>query len=174
MEKTKRLIIQDEQLSNDKAIQKAAEYLMTGEVVAFPTETVYGLGADATNEQAVRKIFQAKKRPEDNPLIAHVATKGQLEMLVKDIPSFVHQLIDAFSPGPLTYVLKSSDKCARNVTAGLATVAVRIPNHPVALKLLKVCDLPIAAPRDRKSTRLNSSHVAISYAVFCLKKKTTT
>src|SRR5690625_2801836 len=126
MEKTKRLIIQDEQLSNDKAIQKAAEYLMTGEVVAFPTETVYGLGADATNEQAVRKIFQAKKRPEDNPLIAHVATKGQLEMLVKDIPSFVHQLIDAFSPCPLSYVFKSSENCARNVTAGLEYVAVSI------------------------------------------------
>jgi L-threonylcarbamoyladenylate synthase len=114
--------------------------------VAFPTETVYGLGADATNLDAVAKIFQAKDRPQDNPLIAHVATKEQLYQLVKNVPSYVEKLIDAFSPGPITYVLPSNGTCADNVTAGLSTVGVRIPSHPVALKLLKICNIPIAAP----------------------------
>ncbi|MBT2215321.1 threonylcarbamoyl-AMP synthase [Virgibacillus dakarensis] len=129
-----------------QGIQEAAALLKNGEAVAFPTETVYGLGADATSETAVAKIFQAKGRPADNPLIAHVATKEQLEKLVSAIPPFVDKLIDAFSPGPLTYVLPSNGRCAENVTAGLSTIGVRMPSHPVAQMLLRECDIPIAAP----------------------------
>ncbi|MDY0394243.1 L-threonylcarbamoyladenylate synthase [Virgibacillus halophilus] len=131
---------------DDSTVTAAAKMLQDGKTVAFPTETVYGLGADATNPAAVDKIFQAKGRPQDNPLIAHVATKEQLLRLVKDVPVYVEKLLDAFSPGPLTYVLKTSGVCAANVTAGLDSIGVRMPGHPVAQALLKTCDLPIAAP----------------------------
>ncbi|WP_407703032.1 L-threonylcarbamoyladenylate synthase [Virgibacillus tibetensis] len=129
-----------------QAMQEAAELLKNGYTVAFPTETVYGLGADATNEAAVAGIFQAKGRPQDNPLIAHVANKQQLIQLVMELSPYVENLIDAFTPGPLTFVLPSNGTCARNVTAGLSTIAVRIPDHPVAQQLLTNCAIPIAAP----------------------------
>lgn len=131
---------------NQQGIDEAAGLLQNGEVVAFPTETVYGLGADATSETAVAKIFAAKGRPADNPLIAHVATKAQLQQLVSTVPTFVDKLIDTFSPGPLTYILPSNGTCATNVTAEQSTIGVRIPSHPVAQRLLRKCDLPIAAP----------------------------
>lgn len=131
---------------NEAMLLEAAELLKAAETVAFPTETVYGLGADATNEAAVRKIFQAKGRPQDNPLIAHVASKKQLLELVRDVPDYVDKLIDTFSPGPITYILPSNGTCAENVTAGLSSVGVRIPSHPIALALLKTCNIPIAAP----------------------------
>src|SRR5699024_2238893 len=118
--------------------------LQRGKTVAFPTETVYGLGADATNKEAVEKIFSAKGRPSDNPLIVHVATKSQLLSLVKDVPDYVERLIDKFSPGPITYVLHHAGKVAPVVTAGLDTIGVRIPNHPVALSILKASALPLA------------------------------
>lgn len=133
-------------LENNYGIQEAAALLKSGQAVAFPTETVYGLGADATSEAAVAKIFQAKGRPADNPLIAHVATKTQLEKLVRAVPPLVDKLMDAFSPGPLTYILPSNGVCATHVTAGLSTIGVRLPGHPVAQALLKACDIPIAAP----------------------------
>ncbi|HLT56108.1 MAG TPA: L-threonylcarbamoyladenylate synthase [Bacillota bacterium] len=129
-----------------EAIEAAAAMLKEGKTVAFPTETVYGLGADATNPQAVDNIFRAKGRPQDNPLIAHVATIEQLKQLVTYIPPYAEKLIEAYSPGPITYVLKDNGTCAENVTAGLATVAVRIPDHPVALALLKKTGRPVAAP----------------------------
>ncbi len=128
------------------AITEAAALLKAGEVVAFPTETVYGLGADATNERAVSKIFKAKGRPGDNPLIVHVACKQQLFELVQTYPAYVEKLIAAFSPGPITYVLPSNGRVAANVTAGLPTVGVRIPDHKAALALLEMCGLPLAAP----------------------------
>lgn len=143
---TKRWNLKKDTLYNQQAIKEAAAFLKSGATVAFPTETVYGLGADATNEMAIAQIFQAKGRPQDNPLIAHVATKGQLVQLVDDLPNYVEKLIDEFSPGPLTYILPSNGTCAKNVTAGLSTIAVRIPDHPVAQQLLKKCDIPIAAP----------------------------
>lgn len=146
MIETKRWKIYDRGISLEQTIEEVTQLFKDGHTVAFPTETVYGLGADATNAEAVSKIFQAKGRPQDNPLIAHVANKDQLLKLVKDIPDYVNKLIDAFSPGPITYVLPSNGKCADNVTAGLPTVGVRIPSHPIALAILKVCDLPIAAP----------------------------
>ncbi|HLR54326.1 MAG TPA: L-threonylcarbamoyladenylate synthase [Pseudogracilibacillus sp.] len=141
--KTKRL---DFDQDKEKTIQATVDYWKNGEVVAFPTETVYGLGADATNSAAVSKIFQAKERPEDNPLIVHIASKDQLSSLTDGYPAYVNPLIDAFSPGPITCVLKCSPKIAKNVTGGLSTVGIRIPAHPVAHQLLKAAELPIAAP----------------------------
>ncbi|WP_284140300.1 MULTISPECIES: L-threonylcarbamoyladenylate synthase [unclassified Virgibacillus] len=143
---TKRWNIRNEQEKTIEQIKAAAKLLEEGYTVAFPTETVYGLGADATNEQAVKEIFMAKGRPQDNPLIAHVATKEQLMKLVENVPAYVDKLIEAFSPGPLTYVLPSNGTCATNVTAGLQSVGVRIPSHPVAQKLLQIVQVPLAAP----------------------------
>lgn len=144
--KTKRWKVQPTKEIEPEIIQEAIKLLKEGEVLAFPTETVYGLGADATKDQAVQRIFQAKGRPADNPLIAHVSSKAMLESLIIDKPSYVDKLIDAYSPGPLTYVLKSNGSCAKGVTAGLSTLAVRMPNHPVALQLINYFDGPIAAP----------------------------
>lgn len=134
------------QHGNTAAIEEAAALVKQGELVSFPTETVYGLGADAKNAEAVAKIFQAKGRPQDNPLIAHVASKEQLYGLVDYVPEYVDKLLNAFTPGPLTFVLPSNGTCAQNVTAGLSTVAVRIPDHPVALALIQHADTPLAAP----------------------------
>lgn len=144
--KTKRWNLKHDNINEKAAIEAAAKLLRKGETVAFPTETVYGLGADATNEEAVLKIFKAKGRPQDNPLIAHVATTEQMSRLVDNMADYVPALVSEFSPGPLTYVLPSNGTCAPNVTAGLSTIAVRIPNHPVALALLKICDFPVAGP----------------------------
>lgn len=127
-------------------IAEAAELLKRNEVVAFPTETVYGLGGNALSEQAVAKIFEAKGRPADNPLIVHVASRPHVEKLVAEIPRQAAQLMDAFWPGPLTIVLRGGAGVATNVTAGLDTVAIRMPDHPVALALLEAADLPLAAP----------------------------
>lgn len=102
MIETKRWNLKNDRLYNDQAINEAAEHLKNGVTVAFPTETVYGLGADATSERAIAEIFQAKGRPQDNPLIAHVATKKQLTALVDHLPEYVEKLIEQFSPGPLT------------------------------------------------------------------------
>lgn len=148
--------------NDDVKINEAAQLLQQGEVVAFPTETVYGLGADATNAQAIEKVFRAKGRPSDNPLIVHVASKEQVQALVEPYPSYVDTLIDRFSPGPITYVLRSKGNVAENVTANLPTVGVRIPNNEVALALLKACNLPIAAPSANisgKPSPTKGSHV---------------
>lgn len=147
--KTKRLYYEGKY--REQAITEACSFLKAGEVVAFPTETVYGLGADATSESAVSKIFEAKGRPSDNPLIVHVANRKQLGGIVSDYPEYVEKLIDVFSPGPITYVLPSNYTVAANVSAGLDTVGVRIPNHPAAKALLEKCQLPIAAPSANKS-----------------------
>lgn len=138
--------ITNNERNNKEIITRAASLLKSGKLVAFPTETVYGLGADAFNQQAVSNIFRAKGRPEDNPLIAHVATKEQLRELITSLPTYAEQLIDTFSPGALTYVLPSNDKCAINVTAGLDTIAIRIPSNPVAQQLLRATNRPVAAP----------------------------
>ncbi len=130
----------------NKKITEAATLLQAGEVVAFPTETVYGLGADATNSDAVAKIFQAKGRPADNPLIVHVAEKAQINKYVTEIPQIAEKLIDAFMPGPLTVILKSNQKIASLVTAGLDTIAIRIPDHTVARALIEASGRPLAAP----------------------------
>lgn len=146
MTETKRWNIKQNEIYNNHAIKEAAEWIRKGETVAFPTETVYGLGADATNEAAVAKIFKAKGRPQDNPLIAHVANRQQLKRLVDNVPIYVEKLMEVFSPGPITYVLPSNGVCTDNVTAGLSTLGIRIPAHPVARQLLELADVPVAAP----------------------------
>ena len=143
---TKRWNIGERDTDDALAIEQASDLLKNGETVAFPTETVYGLGADATNEAAVEKIFQAKGRPGDNPLIAHVASKSDLQKLVTGLTPVAERLIDAFTPGPMTFVLPSNGTCAHHVTSGLSTIGVRIPSHPTASKLLKACGIPLAAP----------------------------
>lgn len=144
--KTKRWIVTEKTGTEDQSIREAAALLAEKEVIAFPTETVYGLGADATSFEAVEKIFQAKGRPADNPLIVHVADKKMISHYVSEIPAPARKLIKALMPGPLTVILKSKGIIAENVTAGLDTVAVRIPDHPLALALLQQSRLPLAAP----------------------------
>ena len=137
----------------DLTIEEAAALLSAGEVVAFPTETVYGLGADATSETAIAKIFTAKGRPSDNPLIVHIGSTEQLSQVVSEISDTARQLMDAFWPGPLTIILPKQAGIPENVTAGLSSVGVRIPAHPVALSLLQAVKLPIAAPSANVSGR---------------------
>lgn len=130
----------------DASITRAAELLKQKEVVAFPTETVYGLGADASSEEAVAKIFEAKGRPADNPLIVHVANKDQINNYVEKITPLAEKIIDAFMPGPVTVILPSNGTIAKNVTAGLTTIGIRIPDHQAARELISQANLPIAAP----------------------------
>ncbi|MBR6809258.1 MAG: threonylcarbamoyl-AMP synthase [Clostridia bacterium] len=134
------------------AIEQAAALLRQGRLVAFPTETVYGLGADALNEEAVAAIFAAKGRPGDNPLIVHVAEKSQLDELC-EVTADAEKLMDAFWPGPLTILLKKKPAVPDITTAGLPSVAVRCPDHPVALALLRESRVPVAAPSANRSGR---------------------
>lgn len=127
-------------------IKTAAERIKDGGLVAFPTETVYGLGADAFNPKAVAKIFEAKKRPLEDPLIVHIAQKEDLYKLTEDIPDMALTLADKFWPGPLTLVFKKCKKIPNIVTAGLDTIAIRVPANKVALALIKFSETPIAAP----------------------------
>lgn len=138
---------------DEAVIDEAAQVVARGGLVAFPTETVYGLGADALNPQAVRGIFAAKGRPEDNPLIVHVAHVTDLAELVKEMPPVVNSLAKHFWPGPLTLILPRHSIVPDAVTAGLDTVAVRIPDHPVALALIRKSGCPIAAPSANRSGR---------------------
>lgn len=138
---------------DDKAIKEAAEHLRNGEVIGFPTETVYGLGCDAGNGDAVRKVFEAKGRPADNPLICHIGDKSQIKDIVSEITPLAQTLIDAFMPGPITIVMKKADSISAQTTAGLDTVGVRMPSHPVANKFLKYCGVPVAAPSANLSGR---------------------
>lgn len=131
----------------------AAAVVRRGGVVAFPTETVYGLGADAFNPAAVRAIFDAKGRPSDNPLIVHVAAASHVEALARAVPPAARALLDAFAPGPLTVILPKQATVPDVVTAGLDTVGVRIPRHPVALAFLEACQTPVAAPSANRSGR---------------------
>ena len=128
------------------AIQRAAVLLQTGGVVAFPTETVYGLGADALNEQAVAQVFAIKQRPTFDPLIVHIANSHAVSQYASRIDDRARALMERFWPGPLTLVLPKQPIIPDLVTAGLDTVALRMPNHPVALALLRTVDRPIAAP----------------------------
>lgn len=130
----------------DTSLQSAADLLRTGHLVAFPTETVYGLGADATNPTAVARIFEAKHRPTFDPLIVHVAELSQVEHVVSHFPATARLLASEFWPGPLTLVLPKLDVIPDLVTAGLPGVGIRIPRHPVAIELLKAASCPVAAP----------------------------
>lgn len=134
-----------------KIINKAAQIIKNGGLVAFPTETVYGLGADGLNPAAVGRIFAAKGRPTDNPLILHVAGQEEVTCLVAEIKKEAQTLMEAFWPGPLTLVLPKAVGIPDEVTAGLDTVAVRMPQHPVALALIAACGVPLAAPSANRS-----------------------
>lgn len=143
-------------------LKEGAEWLKAGELVAFPTETVYGLGANALNESACTKIFQAKGRPQDNPLIVHVCNRSMANMLVSNWTPEAELCVQHFWPGPLTLVMSKTAKVSDVVTAGLATVAIRMPSHPVALRLIEETRLPIAAPSANlsgKPSPTRGSHV---------------
>jgi len=148
-----KLIQIDPEQIDDEKLLPAAEALRRGQLVAFPTETVYGLGADANDPAAVARIFAAKGRPPDNPLIVHLADPDQLGSVARQIPPLALRLLEAFAPGPLTLVLPRSSHVPDIVTAGLDTVAVRFPAHPVARRLLQLARVPIAAPSANRSGR---------------------
>jgi L-threonylcarbamoyladenylate synthase len=136
-------------------IPKAVQLLRAGSLVAFPTETVYGLGADARNADAIEKIYRAKGRPSTNPLIVHVASAEIAERYAKRWPAGATKLAEAFWPGPLTLVVLKQPTIADNVTAGKPTVGLRVPNHPLALELLHRFDGPIAAPSANRSNKVS-------------------
>ena len=145
----------------EETLALAARLLADGELVAFPTETVYGLGAHAMDESAVLGIFSAKGRPADNPLIVHIHDRAQLDGIC-EVNATALRLMDAFWPGPLTIILPRKEAVPNAVTAGLDTVAVRMPSHPVALALLRACNLPVAAPsanRSGKPSPTSAQHV---------------
>jgi len=138
-----------------EVLARAAELLRRGDLVAFPTETVYGLGANALDAEAVKRIFAAKGRPAQNPIIVHVAEVAGAWALVKDWPETAERLAQHFWPGPLTLVLPRTEHVPDIVTAGGPTVAIRVPAHPVARELLRACGLPLAAPSANRSSRLS-------------------
>lgn len=139
--------------TTEEELIEAAAILKKGGLVAFPTETMYGLGADALNEEAARKIYAAKGRPSDNPLIAHIAKKEDIEPLVREIPEAGKKLMDAFWPGPLTLIFPKSGRVPKGTTGGLDTVAVRMPSDPVARRLIELAGTPVAAPSANTSGR---------------------
>lgn len=161
--KTKIVRITSEQIEIDK-MQEAAMLIKEGELVAFPTETVYGLGADALRPEASKKIYAAKGRPSDNPLIVHICKFEELEAIAKEVPAQAKLLSDAFWPGPLTMVVYKNEKVPYETTGGMETVAVRMPNHPVALSLIEESGCLIAAPSANTSGKpspTEAAHVAL-------------
>ncbi len=154
---TKVAIIKDIN-KNIKFIEEAARVIKSGGIVAFPTETVYGLGANALEEEAVKKIFIAKGRPQDNPLIVHVCSKD-ISNLVKKVPKVAQELINKFWPGPLTIILEKKDIIPNMTSADLDTIGIRMPNSEIALKLIELSDRPIAAPSANISGRPSPTEV---------------
>lgn len=154
------LISIDPQAIDLSLIERAANCLKNGGLVAFPTETVYGLGANALDEPAVAKIFAAKGRPPSDPLIVHIATLAEIHRVAVQIPPVASQLAARFWPGPLTLVLQRHTQVPARVSAGLSTVAVRMPSHPVAQALLQAAGLPIAAPSANRFTRPSATTAA--------------
>lgn len=142
------------------SIWEAARILRGGGLVGMPTETVYGLAANALDGAAVAKIFLAKGRPQDNPLIVHISEFGQIERLVKRVPEAAEKLAGAYWPGPMTIVLEKSDLIPDEVSAGLPTVAIRFPSHPVARVLISEANLPVAAPSANLSGRPSTTTAA--------------
>lgn len=141
-------------------IEYAASLLRAGRLVAFPTETVYGLGANALDELAVRRVFEAKGRPSTSPIIVHVSSVEMVRSVVAEWPATAQLLAQKFWPGPLTVVLKKQVAISSMVTAGLDTVGVRMPSHPVALALIEAAQLPIAAPSANRFTQLSPTTAA--------------
>lgn len=157
------ILLVDSKNPNTEDMKRAGKLIAEGELVAFPTETVYGLGGDALDPEASGKIYAAKGRPSDNPLIVHVADFAGLERVAKVVPEEARKLADAFWPGPLTMIVWKNDSVPYATTGGMDTVAVRMPNHPVALSLIKESGCLIAAPSANTSGRPSptlASHVA--------------
>lgn len=148
---------------SDEGVKKAAELLKKGEVVAIPTETVYGLAANAFDEKAVEKIFAAKGRPSDNPLIVHISELSQWASLVEKIPENALRLAKSFWPGPLTIILKKSSLIPKRTSGGLETVGVRMPFHPIARAIIGSAGVPLAAPSAN-----NSGKPSTTTAEHCL------
>lgn len=148
-----RILTVDPGTPDPAAIGEAAAVLSAGGLVAFPTETVYGLGADALNPRAVERIYAAKGRPVDNPIIVHIADPNALGGLVSDVPTAAQILIARCWPGPLTLVLPATPVVPSVTRGGLPTVAVRMPAHPVALALIRAAGCPVAAPSANRSGR---------------------
>lgn len=151
------------EIADYEKIQVAAQIIREGGLVAFPTETVYGLGADALNPEAAKKIYEAKGRPSDNPLIVHIADMEDFKRIAKKMPKETEKLAEAFWPGPLTMIVSKNEKVPYETTGGMDTVAVRMPNHPVALELIRRSGCLIAAPSANTSGRpspTTAEHVA--------------
>jgi L-threonylcarbamoyladenylate synthase len=149
-------------IARSSEVSRAAELLRAGELVAFPTETVYGLGADASNPLAIARIFAAKGRPADHPLIVHLPDASHLERWAVDVPEAAFKLAAAFWPGPLTLILKRHSSVLDAVTGGQDTVGLRVPNHPLAIELLREFDGGVAAPSANRFGRISptsASHV---------------
>ncbi|NGX48396.1 MAG: Threonylcarbamoyl-AMP synthase [Chlamydiae bacterium] len=142
---------------NENSLMQAAQLLKEGELVAFPTETVYGLGAPVFAPETIQKIYEVKGRPQDNPLIVHMMSLADSEKLARDLPSIFFQLADAFFPGPLTLVVKRNPRVPSIVSAGLDTIALRIPSHPVASALISHLGEPLVAPSANLSGRPSST-----------------
>ncbi|MEG1845718.1 MAG: L-threonylcarbamoyladenylate synthase, partial [Oscillospiraceae bacterium] len=142
--KTEVLKVTDDNLI--EIAKKAGELLRNGEVVGIPTETVYGLAANALSSDAAAKIFKAKGRPQDNPLIVHISEFNEIYDLVKDVPKNAKKLAENFWPGPLTMIMEKSSLIPIEVSGGLSTVAIRMPSHPVARAIIKASGVPLAAP----------------------------
>lgn len=138
-----------------EGLDEAVKLIKDGDVVVFPTETVYGLGANAFDASAVRKIFQAKGRPMDNPLIVHIADISQIDGLAKNVTPAARKVMEKFMPGPITVIVEKSDLIPDEVSAGLRTVGIRFPSHPVAKTFIKACGVPIAAPSANTSTKIS-------------------
>ena len=137
----------------DEQLHKVANLLKAGKTVVFPTETVYGLGANALDPEAAKKIYEAKGRPSDNPLIVHISKKEDVDFLARNISQDAKLLMEAFWPGPLTLILDKSDNVPIETTGGLMTVAIRMPSNPIARKLIDLAGVPIAAPSANISGR---------------------
>jgi L-threonylcarbamoyladenylate synthase len=154
-------------LTPETDIAEACRRILAGGLVAIPTETVYGLAADATNPDGVKQIFQLKGRPADHPLIVHIGQPAQLDGIGENIPPPLRRLADAFWPGPLTLVVTKTSSIPDCVTGGQPTVAVRMPDHPVALALLRACHRPLAAPSANRYQHISpttAAHVRTEFA----------
>lgn len=154
--------VENNKNQNSEMMEKAGVIIKNGGLVAFPTETVYGLGANALDTDAAGKIYEAKGRPSDNPLIAHIADKEQVYMLARNISEKAEKLMDKFWPGPMTLVFDKQDIVPMGVTGGLSTVAIRMPDNEVALELIRAAGVPVAAPSANSSGRPSptlASHV---------------
>jgi L-threonylcarbamoyladenylate synthase len=162
--KTRILKIEKNNIEN---LKEASHLIRKGELVAFPTETVYGLGADGLNKKAVEKIFIAKGRPQDNPLILHISHLDMLKPLVMDIPKEAKLLMEKFWPGPLTIIFKKSSFVPDIISGGLETVAIRMPKNEIALELIHLSNTPIAAPSANISGRPSPTDAKTCYEDLC-------